>query len=140
MAWADAMEPGFGERVALAARSLVGTPFRPQGCGRSGVDCVGLVLLAMAQAGRELRLEQTYRLRFNARADAEARLREFGFVPVRPADRQIGDIVLAEQAPGQLHFGIVTRAGLVEAHAALRRVVERPWRADDNIVSIWRAE
>lgn len=40
-----------GAALLAAARAYIGTPFRHLGRGRSGVDCVGLLLLAAADAG-----------------------------------------------------------------------------------------
>ncbi len=128
-----------GERIVEAARALLGTRFRPQGCSAAGVDCVGLVFLALEGAGLGVPFEPTHGMRFQAPEAAEVRLRRLGLRAVAPAGRQPGDIILCEPAPGQLHFAIATAAGVIEAHAGLRRVVERPWRPDERIRSVWRA-
>lgn len=41
------------ERFVAAARGYAGVPFRHLGRSRAGVDCVGLLLLAAAEAGIE---------------------------------------------------------------------------------------
>jgi cell wall-associated NlpC family hydrolase len=138
MVSAEATVMSTGDRIAQAARASIGTRYRPQGSTSAGVDCVGLVLVALARAGRPLAVEQSYPRRFHARGEAEARLLALGFRAIDAAEQRPGDIVLTEPVPGQLHFGIMTATGMVEAHAGLRRVVERPLRADERILSIWR--
>lgn len=132
------MSVSTGFRIAAAAREMVGTRFRPQGCSSAGVDCVGLVLVSLARAGCALSVEQSYPMRFHQQDEAEARLRALGFRGIGPADKGPGDIILFGPTLRQLHFGIVTTSGVVEAHAGLRRVVERPWRTDDRVLSVWR--
>ncbi len=142
MVWAERPTAAPGERIAAAARALVGTRYRPQGCAAAGVDCAGLVILALAEAGCPLRVEprseQIYALRLPAREEVEARLGALGLEAIAAGAARPGDIVLTEPAPGRLHFGIVTAVGVVEAHAGLRRVVERPWHANERILSFWR--
>ena len=43
-----AMAMDEGERIAQAALAQLGHPFRPQGRGHAGFDCLGLVLHAIA--------------------------------------------------------------------------------------------
>ena len=50
--------------LAAAARDLVGTPFRLQGREpASGLDCIGVVIVSLAQVGIELALPADYRPR-----------------------------------------------------------------------------
>lgn len=128
-----------GDRIAAAARALAGTRYRREGRSHSGVDCLGLVLLAMAGAGRALPPDAADHANGRSVPAIEARLRTLRFAAVEPGARRAGDIVLTAPAAGQLHFLIVTDAGAVEAHAGLRRVVERPWRSDEPVLSVWRA-
>jgi cell wall-associated NlpC family hydrolase len=44
----------FGERLAEAARSYLGTPYRYGGTTRRGLDCSGLVVAAAAELGVSL--------------------------------------------------------------------------------------
>lgn len=105
------------------ARAMIGTPFRPQGRGRDGVDCAGLILAVFAidaaLVGRD------YALRGDHRAELVAQLRRF-FRPVRKGEARSGDVLLLEAAPDQLHLAVATRQGFIHAHAGLRKVVETP--------------
>lgn len=101
------------------------------------MDCVGLVLLALEAAGVRLNVVQDYPLRPNRVEEAERRLGQLGLLRVDGRDVRPGDIVLTEPQAALLHFVVATGDGVVEAHAGLRRVVERPWRPDEAIVSIW---
>jgi hypothetical protein len=38
----------------------------------------------------------------------------------------------------QLHLAVCVRGGLVDAHAGLRRVVQRPMHIDERWQSAWR--
>ncbi len=106
---------------ARRARALVGTPFRPQGRGEQGLDCVGLVLAPFAISGDEVRRD--YRLRGNYLSELERGLERY-FRKVRAA--LPGDVLLMLLADDQLHLGVRTADGFVHAHAGLGRVVETP--------------
>ncbi|WP_426290267.1 hypothetical protein [Sphingomonas sp. TWP1-3-1] len=43
-----------------------------------------------------------------------------------------------QREPGQLHFAVRTRRGLVHADATLRRVVERPGPVEAPVLGCWR--
>ncbi len=106
---------------ARRARALVGTPFRPQGRGEQGLDCVGLVLATFAIPGDEVRRD--YRLRGNYLSELRRELERY-FRKVRvPLP---GDVLLMLVADDQLHLGVRTADGFVHAHAGLGRVVETP--------------
>lgn len=123
-----AMPDGHEARLALVlgARACVGMRFRPQGRGVGGIDCLGVVAAAAAAAGIRLPVGRDYRLTGHCLAGLEAALRAAGCMAVQ-ADRAMGgDLLLAVPAPGQAHFAVRTDRGLVEAHAGIGRVVERP--------------
>lgn len=125
------MSRDFAER----ARALVGTPFRPQGRGVSGLDCVGV---AMATYGVP---SDGARLNYRLRGDHEQELRCFlseSFRRVSAAQLRSGDLMLMKVAADQLHLGVRTDAGFVHAHASLRRVVETPGMPDWPFVGIYR--
>ena len=119
------MTSDFAPVFAEAALALVGTPFRLHGRDPRGVDCVGLVALALAAIGRKPDVPVGYRLR----ALSVAPLLEFaqrnGFGPANDPARP-GDLVLVHPCPLQAHLVILTAGGFVHAHAGLGRVVHEP--------------
>ncbi|KAB7649028.1 peptidoglycan endopeptidase [Polymorphobacter fuscus] len=121
--------------VVAAARACVGTRFRPQGrvAGR-GLDCVGVVLIAAAAAGIAV-TAPAYRLGGDL-PDVAALLARHGCCPVKPS--LPGDVMLFAPASRQRHFGIVTPAGMVQAHAGIGRVVEGPMDPAWTVIGAWR--
>lgn len=109
-----------------AARSMVGVRFRPQGRDRSGVDCLGLVLLSAAAAGIRVPPLPAFGLRGTSEDEARIWLARVGLTPRADGRAMAGDILLSVPASAQVHLAVATPDGLVEADAALRRVVERP--------------
>ena len=105
------------------ARALVGTPFRPQGRGAAGLDCVGLIVAVFGIEASSVRRD--YRLRGDHRREIE---RELGgrFRPVRMQDIRPGDILLLGIRTDQVHLAVKTEGGFVHAHARIGRVVETP--------------
>jgi murein DD-endopeptidase / murein LD-carboxypeptidase len=127
------------DRIAAEALGLVGAPFRLRGrCPRTGLDCVGLVLIALRRAGWPAKEPPTYALRGTDVARASAWLGEAGLAQV--AEREPGDILLAATGPLQLHLMICAGQGLVQAHAGLGRVVCMPPPPHWPIVGIWRVD
>ena len=116
---------------------MVGVRFRLQGCDpATGLDCVGLVWAAYAEAGVRLARPGDYPLRGWGRGRVEAGLVAAGFMPV--ADAEIGDVALIALAAGQYHLGLIGPASLVHAHAGLRRVVETPLDDAARGAVLWR--
>lgn len=126
-----------GEAVAAAACAREGWPFRPQGRGREGLDCLGLVLEASAAAGARLAVPSLPMLG-HGRSDVFGWMRESGLREVELAMALPGDILLAFPATRQAHLGIRTAQGVVEANARVRRVVVRPWQDGVGWHSAWR--
>jgi cell wall-associated NlpC family hydrolase len=121
----------FAER----ARALVGTPFRPQGRGAAGVDCVGLALATFGIPVDAVR--RNYRLRGDHADEIRAHLaREFRRVAI--AQARPGDLMLMRVSDDQLHFGVRTADGFVHAHAGLRRVVETPGAPQWPVLGVYR--
>lgn len=123
--------------IVAAARSCVGTRFRPQGRTPGlGLDCVGVVLVAARAARIVPAMVPAYALGGDDEADIEALLAENGCRVVATA--LPGDILVVAPSPRRRHLAIVTPAGAVQAHAGLRRVVEGPIDAGWAIIGAWR--
>lgn len=125
-----------GERAVAAARAATGTKFRLHGRDiAGGLDCVGLVALALRAEGFEGPVPSGYALRSGQLSKVIATLDALGLERAR--DAQPGDLLLLDAGPGQLHFAIQTGAGVVHADATRRCVVERsdlPW----PVLGRWR--
>lgn len=75
-----------------AARGYLGTPFRHQGRSRGGVDCIGLLVLALRDCGRQVEDVTTYSANpHNGLLEANL-LREFG-PALALSDARPGDLV-----------------------------------------------
>ena len=117
------------------ALALVGTPFRAQGRGPAGLDCVGLVLAACDLPQGLAR--DDYQLRGDHRGEIMGALGA-RFRRVNPARRRVGDLLLMAVAEDQLHLGVLTPRGFVHADARLRRVVETPGLPRWPVIAIYR--
>ncbi len=112
------------EAFAGQAEALVGTPFRLHGRSETGLDCVGLVALALHRAGIVGTAPLGYALR---NSDIERHLAcagRSGFHPApSPAPIERGDLLLTAPGASQHHL-LVALGGMrfVHAHAGLRRV------------------
>ena len=124
-----------GGAVAAAARAMLGVRFRAQGRGAEGVDCVGLVAVALAAGGYAGPVPRGYRLRGG---DPERVAAQLDRVLVRGDGEQVGDLLLCASGPGQLHLAIRVEDGIVHADAGLRRVVERPGEVPWPLIGAWR--
>jgi cell wall-associated NlpC family hydrolase len=127
---------GHWPAIVVAARSCVGTRFRPQGRTPGlGLDCVGVLLVAATAAGVMVGDMPAYRLGGDP-PDLAALLADHGCLPVAPA--LPGDVLVIAPARRQRHFGIITDRGLVHAHAGLNRVVEGPIDPAWVQIGAWR--
>lgn len=128
-----------GRRAEIVgrARALVGVRFRPQGRSvETGLDCVGVAMMAMQTPERGLRRD--YCLRSN---DADAANDNFdlsGFIRIDPAAAGPGDVLLVRPGPAALHVLVLCEDGYVHADMRLRRVVEVPGKVPWPAVSAWR--
>ena len=120
---------------AERARALVGTPFRPQGRGEHGLDCVGVALRAFDVPAEGVRRD--YRLRGDYWDEVRGELRRY-FRRVPVTQLRSGDLMLVKVAADQLHFAVRTGAGFVHAHAGLRRIVETPGVPDWPMLGVYR--
>ena len=119
--------------VVAAARGMLGVRFRLHGRGMDGVDCVGLVAMALDLGA----VPTGYGLR-GGRLDRVASLLDERLR--RVAGRAAGDLLLLQAGPGQLHLAIWTGDGLVHADAGLGRVVERPGEPPWPVIGAWRLQ
>jgi cell wall-associated NlpC family hydrolase len=123
-----------GERVAAAARALIGVRFRAQGRDPAlGLDCVGVAVAALRGAGVPVAVRGDYALRsaaWNPRDEPDALMRCDGAAA--------GDVLLLRVDATQLHVAVRTARGIVHADADLRRIVERIGVLDWPIVAAWR--
>ena len=126
-------------RVVAAARAALGGRFRLHGRDPTlGLDCVGLVALALAADGHQGGIPADYALRSGDAAKAQAALKDAGLLRVEGAEP--GDVLLLRAAPEQLHLAILSEIGILHADAMLRRVVERPGKPPFALLSAWRWE
>jgi cell wall-associated NlpC family hydrolase len=124
-----------GERVAAAAVAAVGVPYRLHGRDpATGLDCVGVVAVALRSAGHRGPVPDGYPLR----CGGAERYRACWAGLEATAGAAAGDVLLCRAGPGQLHLGIRTPRGVVHADAGLRRVVERPGALPWPLLAAWR--
>lgn len=124
--------------IVAAARRCVGTRFRPQGrVIGTGLDCVGVVLVAASAAGVRPARVPGYALAGSNEALLLGMLHATGCEKVCGRGRA-GDVAVLVPVAGRLHLGVLTDAGLVHAHAGLGRVVEGPLDEAWRWHSVWR--
>lgn len=124
---------------AAAARALVGSPFRLRGRDpATGIDCIGLVVCALAAIGRTPPRLPHYKLRNGAIAHLLKLVPEAGFYNTHGLP-QTGDLVLLRPSSGQYHLAIAeTNARIIHAHAGLGRVVVTPAPDLPSTAEHWR--
>ena len=128
------------ERFAAAADALVGTPFRFRGRDRAtGLDCVGVVLAALADIGRKPAQLGGYAMR-QAHPDHHIDVAlACGFQPYDGPELVPGDLLLVNPGPAQVHLLVFAgKRGFVHAHAGLGKVVRSPAPCPWSIAYIWR--
>jgi hypothetical protein len=120
------------EGFVAAARSYVGVPWRHLGRARTGVDCIGLVLLAARDVGCELPDPAPY-----AREPQGTRLLDgIHAHATRIADAAPGDVLLFRMGLYGGHVGIASVhpawgvPACLHAYALRRQVVEQPMDAE----------
>jgi cell wall-associated NlpC family hydrolase len=128
-----------GEALARAAEGFLGASFRLHGRDRlTGFDCLGLVLVAMAEIGRPVRMPLRYGLR-NVDPKRFLRLPATAGLVETMAPPEPGDVLLFEVGPAQFHLAVTAAdGGIIHAHAGLRRVVHTPFPLPWPIAHQWR--
>lgn len=126
--------------LAQAAQDLLGVPFRLRGRdAKTGVDCIGLVSVALARSGRQPPPLPHYTMRNLDLARFDHLLPQAGF-HVTHGPALPGDLVLLKPSAAQFHLAIVDPSGLlIHANGGLGRVVASdPATIGWPIVARWR--
>jgi len=113
----------FAENVIAAARGCLGTPFHHQGrMPGVGLDCIGLIVVALRQAGMEIQDNITYARQPSA-AQLQQELDDHGFIRVEAM--QPGDILLFRFNRAPQHVALCTESNrMIHAYAPTGKVVE----------------
>lgn len=128
-----------GLALAHAAAGFVGASFRLHGRDPlTGFDCLGLLIVALAEIGRPVRLPGGYALR-NLELERFERLPGRAGLVETDAPLEPGDVLLLAPGPAQLHLAIVgVERDIIHAHAGLGRVVRTPFPLPWPLVGQWR--
>ncbi|MBS0255820.1 MAG: hypothetical protein JSS36_11595 [Proteobacteria bacterium] len=128
-----------GPALAEAALGLIGAPFRLRGRDPvTGLDCVGVLAIALRRIGRPEALPAAYALRMIDIAPLLSGAADLGFVPVRGPARP-GDVTILALGQHQHHLAIIAPDGAaIHAHAGLRRVVHGALPDDWLVIGRWR--
>ena len=126
-------------RLARAAKDLIGTRFRLHGRDpATGLDCIGLLVAAMARGGQPIAVPTGYPLRLRDLTQWLPDPAACGFAEACKPFRA-GDVVMIQPGPAQFHLAIADRAlGWIHAHAGLRRVVREAALPAGTITAHWR--
>lgn len=127
------------EKLAQAAASFVGTPFRLHGRNPdTGLDCVGLLIASLEAVGVYSDRPTGYAFR---NISVEAWLPYAQQWRLRDAIGEIlaGDVLLISPGPRQHHIQIAeSRSAIIHAHAGLRRVVRERLSRKPSLEAHWR--
>jgi len=123
----------------MAAACLVGCRFRLHGRDpETGLDCVGVVAVALERAGFSADLPNDYTMRSQGMGRVASVAGDWGFVSV--AEKPLpGDVLLIRVGPCQSHLILCGEEGtVIHAHAGLRRVVQSPSLPEGDVIGQWR--
>ena len=132
-------------RLDIAARAYLGVPFRHQGrSAATGIDCVGLLVLAANDCGHSTVADRTDYGRDPVNGMLEAQLRAAFGAPVAVATMQPGDVAAIAFMGAVRHVGVIGEhpdgLSLIHTNSAVGRVTEARIDAKwaKRIVSIYR--
>lgn len=113
--------------IVERARDWLDVRWQHQGRTRHGVDCVGLIAVVALDLGLIAELPPpNYPRRPNG--SFLTRFRETALSEIRPADANMGDVVVFTAVTNQCHCGILAdregRRTVIHAHAGGRKVRE----------------
>lgn len=130
-----------GAQLAAAAKALIGCQFRLHGRDpRSGLDCIGVLAVALERAGCSAPIPNGYALRNRDAARFAALAAPCGFAPAEGAFAA-GDVAVWHAGPGQFHLGVALGPdAFVHAHAGLRRVVSGAADPGWRLAGHWRPD
>ena len=126
---------------ATAAAGLCGVPFRLHGRDlATGLDCVGLVVVALERCGRRAVAPEGYALRALSIAPLLGFAERNGFARCKPvAPAEAGDLILLRLSAIQMHLAIALDGErFVHAHAGLGRVVIERQPLPGEPIARWR--
>ena len=126
---------------AAAAAGLRGAPFRLHGRDpATGLDCVGLVAVALEHCGRAVVAPEGYALRALSVAPLLGFAERNGFARCNHlAPSENGDLILLRLSEIQAHLAIaVVGGGFVHAHAGLGKVVIESGALPGAVIARWR--
>lgn len=128
-----------GLALAIAARGLVGAPYRHNGRDpATGLDCLGVLDAALTAIGRAAPLPARNAMHRRGDPDVAGLAKACGLVDASGRVAP-GDVLLVRCSPLQLHGLLAVGADrFVHAHAGLRRVVLGPCDPTWSIVRRWR--
>jgi len=107
-----------------AARAYLGVPFRHQGRNKLGLDCVGLVVVALADIGIVVEDEIGYSLNPH-KGRLESGINRNSFLKEVPVDQiAAGDVLLIAYKHVPQHVAIKTTTGIIHSTSQLGKVVE----------------
>jgi len=125
--------------VVVAARSTIGARFRVHGRDPAfGLDCVGVVAVALRGTGYGGAVPADYALRGGCVTEIVTQFAAAGFV--RSITVAPGGVALFDTGCAQLHLAVIVPGGIVHADAMLRRVVERPGPPPWALIGCWHLQ
>ena len=112
--------------IIAAARRWIGVKWKHQGRTRSGIDCLGLVVLVAKECGIADVDQKTY----SPRPDGKSLVRRFSeeMDKIMLTEMQPGDVILFADSIYPCHVAIVSekhgQLHIIHAHATRRQVLE----------------